>query len=183
MRELPASQTYRLLEPGPIVLVTTCQNAQSNVMAMGFYMMIQHSPPLIGCIIGPWDHSYSALRATGECVIAIPTVDLAETVVDIGNCSGNKVNKFQRFGLRTRPAKDVVAPLIFDCLANIECHVIDASLVDTYNLFVLEAQRIWIDETRKERRTMHHCGDGSFTIDGGTLDLRERMVKWRHLQQ
>lgn len=146
-------------------------------------MMIQHSPPLIGCIIGPWDHSHSTLRATGECVIAIPTVDLAETVVDIGNCSGNKVNKFQRFGLRTRPAKDVVAPLISDCLANIECHVTDASFVDTYNHFVLEAQRIWIDETRKERRTMHHRGDGSFTIDGGTLDLRERMVKWRHLQQ
>jgi flavin reductase (DIM6/NTAB) family NADH-FMN oxidoreductase RutF len=181
MKELPASQAYRLLEPGPIVLVTTSLEGRSNVMTMGFHMMIQHAPPLIGCVIGPWDHSHQALRKTGECVIAIPAVDLAETVVDIGNCSGDAVDKFERFGLKTRPAKDVAAPLLAACLANIECRVVDPSLVERYNLFVLEAKRIWIDETREERRTIHHRGDGSFTVDGGTVDLRERMVKWRHL--
>jgi flavin reductase (DIM6/NTAB) family NADH-FMN oxidoreductase RutF len=181
MNEISASQAYRLLEPGPIVLVTTRCNGTPNVMTMGFHMVIQHAPPLIGCVIGPWDHSYQALKQTGECVIAIPTVDLAETVVDIGNCSGGTVNKFERFGLRTRPATDVAAPLLVDCLANIECRVADPSLVDRYNLFILEAKRIWIDDTRTERRTMHHRGDGSFIVDGGTLDLRERMVKWRHL--
>ena len=181
MNEISASQAYRLLEPGPIVLVTTSDKGTSNVMTMGFHMMIQHAPPLIGCVIGPWDFSYQALKKTGECVIAIPTIDLAETVVDIGNCSGDTVDKFERFGLRTRPATDVAAPLLTDCLANIECRVADPSLVDGYNFFILEAKRIWVDETRKERRTMHHHGDGSFTVDGGTLDLRERMVKWRHL--
>ncbi|YCI06851.1 flavin reductase family protein (plasmid) [Ensifer sp. D2-11] len=181
MKELPASQAYRLLEPGPIVLVTTSDNGTSNVMTMGFHMMIQHTPPLIGCVIGPWDHSYNTIRKTGECVIAVPARDLAETVVDIGNCSGDRLDKFQRFGVRTRPAKDVAAPLIEGCLANIECHVSDTSLVAKYNLFVLEAKRIWIDEHRKERRTMHHQGDGTFTVDGGILDLNDRMVKWRHL--
>ena len=181
MNEISASQAYRLLEAGPIVLVTTSLEGTPNVMTMGFHMMIQHAPPLIGCVIGPWDHSYQALKKTGECVIAIPTVDLAETVVDIGNCSGDTVDKFERFGLRTRPAKDIAAPLLVDCLANIECRVADPSLVDRYNLFILEAKRIWIDETRKERRTMHHRGDGSFIVDGGTLDLRERMAKWRQL--
>jgi flavin reductase (DIM6/NTAB) family NADH-FMN oxidoreductase RutF len=161
--------------------VTTSLNGTPNVMTMGFHMMIQHAPPLIGCVVGPWDHSYQALKKTGECVIAIPAVDLAETVVDIGNCSGDTVDKFERFGLKTRPAKDVAAPLLADCIANIECRVADPILVDHYNLFILEATRIWIDEARKERRTMHHRGDGSFTVDGGTLDLRERMVKWRQL--
>lgn len=181
MKEISGSQAYRLLEPGPIVLVTTRHRGRSNVMTMGFHMMIRHSPPLIGCVIGPWDHSYHALNETGECVIAIPALDLAETVVDIGNCSGTTVDKFQRFGLKTRPAKDVEAPLVADCLANIECRVTDTSLVDAYNLFVMEVKRIWIDDTRKEQRTMHHRGDGSFTVDGGALDLRSRMVKWRHL--
>ncbi|MGZ2456863.1 MULTISPECIES: flavin reductase family protein [Rhizobium] len=181
MKEISASQAYRLLEPGPIVLVTTSLEGTPNVMTMGFHMMVQHAPPLIGCVIGPWDFSHQTLKKTGECVIAIPATDLAETVVDIGNCSGDTVDKFERFGLGTRPAKDVAAPLLVDCLANIECRLADPSLVDRYNLFILEAKRIWIDETRKERRTMHHRGDGSFTVDGGTLDLRKRMVKWRHL--
>jgi flavin reductase (DIM6/NTAB) family NADH-FMN oxidoreductase RutF len=181
MKEVPASQTYRVLEPGPIVMLSTSDNGKPNVMTMGFHMMIQHEPPLIGCVIGPWDHSYQALRKTGECVIAVPGLDLAETVVDVGNCSGDRVDKFQRYGLKTRPAKDVSAPLLTDCLANIECRVVDTRLCEPYNLFILGATRIWINESRKERRVMHHRGDGTFTVDGGTLDLRDRMVKWRHL--
>lgn len=182
MKEFPANHAYRLLEPGPIVLVTTTsRNGKPNVMTMGFHMMIQHDPPLIGCIIGPWDHSLTALRATGECVIAIPTVELAEKVVDIGNCSGDTIDKFDRFGLTPQRARDVAAPLIKDCLANIECKVADTSFSSRYNLFVLEAVRIWIDTGRKEQRTMHHHGDGSFTADGEVLDLRHHMTKWRHL--
>lgn len=75
MKELPASQAYRLLEPGPIVMVSTRDNGRANVMTMGFHMMIQHDPPLIGCVIGPWDQSYQVLRKTGECVIAVPGPD------------------------------------------------------------------------------------------------------------
>ena len=181
MKELPASQVYRLLEPGPIVMVSTLDNGRPNVMTMGFHMMIQHDPPLIGCVIGPWDHSYQALRNTGECVIAVPGLDLAETVVDIGNCSGADVEKFERFGLETRPAEQVSAPLLEYCLANIECVVIDDRLLDPYNLFILEAKRIWLNESRTERRTLHHRGDGTFAFDNGTLDVNHRMVKWRHL--
>lgn len=181
IKELPATQAYRLLEPGPIVLVTTSLNGRPNVMTMGFHMNIQHAPALIGCIIGPWDHSYTALRATGECVIAIPTVDLAETVVDIGNCSGDTINKFERFGLTVTPARSVTPPLIGECLANIECTVADDSLADEYNLFILKVERLWLDADRKERRTIHHRGDGSFIIDGDVLDLSDHMSKWRHL--
>jgi flavin reductase (DIM6/NTAB) family NADH-FMN oxidoreductase RutF len=181
MKELPAAHAYRLLEPGPIVLVTTSLNKKPNVMTMGFHMMIQHGPPLIGCVIGPWDHSYTVLRATGECVIAIPTVDLAEAVIDIGNRSGDTINKFERFGLTPAPASNVRPPLIRECLANIECTIADDRLVDEYNLFILKAERLWIDADRQERRTMHHRGDGSFTVDGDVLDLCSRMTKWRHL--
>src|ERR1700728_270984 len=103
MREVSPSKAYRLVEAGPIVLVTTCDLGPPNVMTMGFHMMVQHAPPLIGCVIGPWDHSYKALQATGACVIAIPTVDLARQVVDIGNCSGEHVDKFKKFGLTPAP--------------------------------------------------------------------------------
>ena len=181
MKEISPSQSYRLLEPGPIVLVTTSDNGKPNVMTMGFHMMIQHDPPLIGCIIGPWDHSYTTLRATGECVIAVPGLDLAETVVDIGNCSGDHIDKFKKFGLKTSPAKDVSAPLVTQCLANIECRISDERMADQYNLFILAASRLWLNEDRKERRMLHHRGDGTFAIDGGTLDLKDRMVKWRQL--
>lgn len=63
MKELPASQAYRVLEPGPIVMVSTSDNGKPNVMTMGFHTMIQHDPPLIGCVIGP---GITAIRLSGK---------------------------------------------------------------------------------------------------------------------
>ncbi len=179
---LPPWKAYRLLESGPVVLVTTAQNGRFNVMTMGFHMVVRHDPPLLGAVIGPWDHSQAALKATRECVLAIPTMDLAETVVAIGNSSGRDTDKFAAHGLTAMPSERVAAPRIAECLANIECRVADDSLADAYDLFLLEPVAIGIDRTRRERRTLHHNGDGTFTADGEVLDLREKMVRWKQFQ-
>lgn len=177
MNELQLEKAFQLLEPGPVVLVTTAHGKKANIMTMSWHMVVDFTPQ-IACVIGPWDYSFSALRAAGECVIAIPTVDLAEKVVEIGNCTGKDTDKFEAFALTPLPAGCVGAPLVAECLANIECRVVDDTLVEKYGLFVLEGVRAWIDPDRKERRTFHANGDGTFVIDGGTLDLREKMTKW-----
>jgi flavin reductase (DIM6/NTAB) family NADH-FMN oxidoreductase RutF len=180
-KELPATKAYTLLESGPIVLVTTSGPKGANVMTMGFHMMVQHEPALVACVIGPWDHSYTALRETGGCVIFVPTVDLAEQVTRIGNCSGQDIDKFAAFGLRALPASTVDAPLIDECIANLECKVVDTTLVERYNLFMLEVSKIRVDRSRPERRLIHHAGDGAFIVDGETVDMRRHMTKWRYL--
>ncbi len=178
MQELPLSQAYRFLEPGPVVLVTTAQEGRANIMTMSWHMVMDFTP-LIACIIGPWDYSFTALRATKECVIAIPTVDLAAQVVDIGNCSGAEIDKFKALGLTPLPAAKVGPPLVAECLANLECRVSDTGMVDRYSLFILEVVKAWTDAERQERRTIHHNGDGTFVVDGTTIDLKKKMVKWQ----
>jgi flavin reductase (DIM6/NTAB) family NADH-FMN oxidoreductase RutF len=140
--------------------------------------MVQHEPPLISCVIGPWDYSYRSLVETGECMIAIPALDLAEKVVGIGNCSGADVDKFKTFNLTALPAMHIKAPVVAECLANLECRVKDTSLVDKYSLFILEVLAVWTDEERQERRTLHHNGNGTFYADGQLIDLKEKMTKW-----
>jgi flavin reductase (DIM6/NTAB) family NADH-FMN oxidoreductase RutF len=142
-------------------------------------MMMEFLPPLLCGMLGPWDYTYKALRTTRECVLAIPTVDLAAKVVDIGNCSGRDVDKFQQFGLTALPAKKVKAPLIAECLANLECRVMDTRMVNRYGMFVLEVVKGWIDSNRTERRTFHANGDGTFVVDGRTIDLKKKMIKWK----
>lgn len=178
MDEFLLSKTHFWIEPGPVILVTTAYKDQINVLTVSSHMMVQLWPPLIGIGIGPWDYSFKALRTTKECVIAIPTVDLATKVVEIGNCSGKDVDKFTTFNLTQLKAKKVKAPLIAECLTNIECKVVDTRMVPKYNLFILEAVKVWTDSKRKERRTIHHNGDGTFKVDGRTINLKKKMVKW-----
>ena len=176
MKELPLSKAFRLIEPGPVVLVTTAYQGKANIMTMSWHMVMEFTPQ-IGCIIGPWDYSFAALRATKECVIAIPTVDMAGKVVEIGNCSGQEVDKFKKYCLTAMPAEKIKAPLIAECLANIECKLVDT--IDKYGIVILEGVHTWIDPARKERRTFHANGDGTFVVDGRTIDLKEKMVKWK----
>jgi len=180
MNELDLSKAFQLIEPGPVVLVTTTRNKKFNIMTMSWHMVMDFTPQ-IGCIIGPWDYSFSALRSNKECVISIPAVDIADKVVDIGNCSGKDVDKFRTFELTPLEAEIVKAPLIAECLANVECRIVDDSLVDKYNLFILEGVKAWVDPDRKERRTLHANGDGTFVVDGKTLNFRKKMTKWQSI--
>ncbi|MGH9808863.1 MAG: flavin reductase family protein, partial [Terriglobia bacterium] len=129
----------------------------------------------IACIVSEGDYSFAALRATGECVIAVPSVELAETVVKVGNSSGRDVDKFAAFGLTKVPATRVRAPLIAECFANLECKVKDTTLVDKYGLFILEVVKAWQDPKHKNPRTIHHQGYGTFVVDGERIRLKSRM--------
>jgi flavin reductase (DIM6/NTAB) family NADH-FMN oxidoreductase RutF len=175
MRNLPLSKVYQLLEPGPVVLLTTAHNGRSNVMTMSWHMMVEFEPPLVACVVSNADYSFAALRATKQCVVAIPERKLARTVVSVGNCSGRDVDKFERFGLTPVPAKRVAAPLVAECFANLECKVANTRLVNHYNLFILEVLKAWTNPAQTNPKTIHHHGYGRFVVDGETIKLKSKM--------
>jgi flavin reductase (DIM6/NTAB) family NADH-FMN oxidoreductase RutF len=175
MRKFPLSKVYQLIEPGPVVLLATSGKSGPNIMTMSWHMMIEFEPPMIACIVSQGDYSFAALRKTGECVIAIPARRLAEKVVKVGNTSGSNIDKFERFGLTKLPASRVSAPLVAECFANLECKVADTTLVEKYNLFILEVVAAWIDPMQKNPKTIHHHGYGTFVVDGPAIKLRSKM--------
>ena len=174
-RSFPLGKVYTLLEPGPVVLVSTARKGKANIMTMSWYTPMEFEPPLLGCVLSGRNYSFDALLATRECVINIPSVELARQVVGVGNCSGRKTDKFARFGLTPLPASQVKAPLIAECFANLECRVSDTRLVNKYNFFVLEVVQAWMDPLRKNARTLHHRGRGVFALDGEIIKLSSRM--------
>lgn len=119
-RDFPVGEIRRFLEPGPIVLVSSAWKGETNIMTMGWHMVMGFAPSLIGCYIWDQNHSFGLIRKSRECVINVPTVDLAQTVVDIGNSSGRRIDQFASFGLTAVPATKVGAPLIGECFASFE---------------------------------------------------------------
>jgi len=175
MKELSLSKVYQLLEPGPVVLLTTACKGRANIMTMSWHMMVEFEPPLIACVVSSGDYSFAALRSTKECVIAIPALKLAPKVVEIGNCSGKDFNKFAKFGLTPMRAKRVTAPLVAECFANFEGKVVNTRLVNSHNLFIIEVLKAWIDPKQRNPKTIHHHGYGKFVVDGKMINLKSRM--------
>lgn len=169
------SKVYGLLEPGPVVMLTTARGDYINVMTMSWHTMLEFEPPLIGCVVSSGDYTFKILKATRECVIAIPGVELAPKVVRVGNTSGRDLDKFKKFSLTAAPASLVKAPLIEECFANLECRVVDTSMVNKYNFFVLEVVKAWIDPGAAHPQTIHHLGKGVFMVAGKQIRLPSKM--------
>jgi len=157
------------------VLLTTARKGRANVMAMSWHMMIEFEPPQVACVVSNANYSFNALRATGECVIAIPARKLAAKVVKIGESSGRDIDKFAAFGLTATPAARIAPPLVADCFANLECKVTDTRFVNKYNLFILQVLKAWVDPAQRLPQTIHHRGYGTFVVDGATIKLKSRI--------
>jgi len=170
---LKLNKAFTLLESGPVVLVATNDGKKNNIMTISWTMVLDFTPRF-AITTGEWNYSFRALKRTRECVIAIPTVDLLEKVVGIGTCSGKDTDKFAQFKLTPMPGRVVKAPLIKECLANIECRVVD--IVRKHNIVVLEAVAANVASSRREKRTVHAVGDGTFIVDGRRLSRRKQMA-------
>ena len=161
------------MESGPVVLITTNDGQKDNIMTISWTMVLDFTP-VFAITTGEWNYSFTALRKTKECVISIPTVDMLDKVVGIGTCSGADTDKFAKFKLTPVKGRIVKAPLIKECLANIECKVVD--IVKNHNIVVLEVVAAYFDTSRKEKRTVHAVGDGTFIVDGRKLSRKKMMA-------
>ena len=172
MKKLKISKAFTLMEPGPVVFVSTHDGQHDNLMTISWTMVMDFTPRF-AITTGPWNFSYAALRKSRECVIAIPAADQIDRVVGVGTCSGADTDKFAKFGLTRMKGRHVRAPLIRECLANIECRVVD--IIGRHGIVVLEGLAAYVDDSRREQRTLHAVGDGTFIVDGRRIDRRKMM--------
>ena len=173
LKEYPLERVFTLIEPGPALLVATAEGRKKNIMTITWSLAMSFSPTF-GIVTGSWNHSFDTMMKTRQCVVAVPGVDLIGKVIGIGTCSGTDTDKLKKFSLTAGKAKEVKAPLIRECLFNMECKVAD--YVEAHGLIVLECVRAWQNTERTERRTFHAVGDGTFVADGEKFDLRKEMA-------
>ncbi|MGJ7458700.1 flavin reductase family protein [Halomonas sp. RA08-2] len=173
---VPLDGVRRYLEPGPIVLVSSAWEGCRNVMTLGWHTVMAFSPSLLGCVISSGTQSHELVRRSGECVINLPTTALTDQVIGCGNTSGAEIDKFTRFGLTAQPAERVNAPLIAECHAHFECHLVDDSLVDRYDFFIWEVVAARAAATPYYPETLHYTGNGVFMVAGEIIDRREQFL-------
>ena len=171
-RNFPVTKVRRFLEPGPVVLVSSSYNGERDIMTMGWHMMLDYSR--VGCFIWDQNHSFELVRKSRQCVINLPTFDLVDAVIGVGNTHGPKVDKFAEFGLTAVKASKVDAPLIAECYANFECELVDTSLIKRYSLFVFDVVKAHVATSPNYPTTVHYRGDGVSMVSGRNTSYRSR---------
>lgn len=157
-KDYPVENVRHFLEPAPTVLVTSCYREERNIMTMGWYTIMEFFPSLVGCMISGSNHSFELIKKSKECVINLPTLELATTVVSIGNSTGSEVDKFDKFNMISENGNKVKTPLLANCFANFECKLYDDKLVDDYNFFIFEIVKAHVAVSPKYPKTIQYRG-------------------------
>ena len=176
-KDFPVADIRRYLEPGPTVLVSSLWQHKTNIMTMNWHTVLEFSPSLIGCMITSANHSHQMIKKSKECVINIPTVDLIEKVIAIGNNHGTKMDKFKKFKLTAIEGEKVKAPIIKECYANFECKVVDMQLVRKYNFFILEVVKAHVAIKPKFPTTIHYRGQATFMVSGKNISFPKKFKR------
>ena len=176
-QDFPLTEIRRYLEPGPIVLLSSQWRGQTDIMTLGWHMMLEFTPALWACCISSANHSYALIRRSKQCVINLPTADMVDAVVGVGNSSGADVEKFSAFRLTPVQASAVEAPMIKECCAKFECRVFDASAVNKRGLFIFEVVKAHVGVAPRKVESLHYRGQGDFMVAGGSVSRRSRFKR------
>ena len=126
MSEKQAVATFHyLLHPYNTSLVTSCDaEGKPNIITIAWLIPVSINPPLVGMSIGPSRFSYGLIRETGEFVVNVASYDIAQQVLFCGRHSGRDVDEFAETELTPKEAQFVRPPIIEECIAHLECRVV-----------------------------------------------------------
>jgi flavin reductase (DIM6/NTAB) family NADH-FMN oxidoreductase RutF len=174
-------RAYKLINHGPTTLITSAYGGKQNVMAAAWVMALDYEPAKVAAVIAAGTFTRGLVEASGEFVVNIPTVAMAEAVYAVGQVSGDEEDKFAVHTFTTQPASIVNAPMIDGCAAWLECKVVpEPAMQEKYDLFVADVVAAWSDpESFKDgvwqfpsddKRTIHHLSGGVFLSSGERVD-------------
>lgn len=180
---VPLDKAYRLLNHGPVVLVSSAHQGQSNVMAAAWSMPLDFDPPKVTVVIDKATLTRQLVESSGSFVLNVPSQALAEQTLAVGTDSGKTLpDKLARHGVRTFAASQSAAPLVHGCVAWLECRLIpEPHNQTTYDLFIGEVVAAWadsrvfsagrwhFDDAPASLRSLHYVAGGQFYATGASV--------------
>jgi flavin reductase (DIM6/NTAB) family NADH-FMN oxidoreductase RutF len=171
----------RLINHGPVILVSTARKGKPNVMTIAWHTPVSHSPPMLAVSIAPQRHSCRLIRESEDLVLNVPTVKMAKEILFCGTVSGRDIDKFRETGLTPSAAGVVKPPHIEECIGHIECQVRDEVVAGDHSLFICDVKLVVVESSLfdevwciedDELLTLHHLGGIFYAPIGQRLEIK-----------
>jgi len=184
-KDVPLWQAYRLLQAGAVTLVTTRYRDRDNVMPASWTAPVSFDPPRIGIAVAPNHLTHDLIRRSEVFALNIPGRPLAEQVDRAGRISGHDVDdKLAELGLTEAEATEIDVPLIEECLAHIECGLVEAVDLGDHVWFVGQVlaakaddeafDETWLLGEDEETRPLLHLGGTSYAVPETRIEIQQR---------
>ena len=181
-KEIPLSRANRIINHGPVVFVTSqVGEERPNIVTVAWSMPVTQKPPLVAISLGKSRYSHRLISEGKAFVVNVPTSAMAPAIMFCGKVSGKAADKFLEARLTAVPAKEVVPPLIDECIGHLECQVEQCVDVGDHSLFIGRVVVAWVEEdlfdetwkTDRERgEGIHHLGGNVFSVSKERLVVR-----------
>ena len=170
--KIPLPIAYRLIGPGPMVLVSSLYKGRAAITPIAWHMPVSDDPPIIALEIWKGHFIYKAIMQTGDFVVNVPASDMAKTIRLLGSVSGAKVDKFKEYNLVREESRKVKSPRLGGAIGILECKLRnEKALAKKYDLIMgdvvwAEAEKgVFTNRWHPEKRgptILHHLGDRIF---------------------
>ena len=176
--------SYHLINHGPCNLITTGDGTRQNVAPINWTMPLNNDPPLMMTVLENGIYTDILAKETREFTINLMSEPHAQAVLACGRYHGNKVNKFEKFGLHAMPGKSVKAPFLKESLGHIECQVIGSHPYEGVNLYVGKVVYAEVEESVwdgkgliiEKAKTIHHVTAGTFAISERVVTVQKPVI-------
>jgi flavin reductase (DIM6/NTAB) family NADH-FMN oxidoreductase RutF len=184
--EVNSELAYRFLHPRHTVLVTCVNKAgKSNIITLAWSMPTSINPPMVVIGIAPKHYSHKLIEETGEFVINVPTMKIVRQTLFCGRISGVECDKFKEAPLTATPAKKVRPPIIKECVAHLECKLVQTIQTGDHTLFVGEVVAAYVKRgvfkktfnVNKVKPVLHMGGDSFVTVSPKVVTPRRPRPK------
>ncbi|MEG0614896.1 MAG: flavin reductase family protein [Oscillospiraceae bacterium] len=135
-----------LLAPVPAVMVTCGTLEKPNVLTIAWTGIVNTIPPMTYISVRPERHSYGIIKASGEFVINLTTVELCRAADFCGVKSGSDTDKFAARNLSVEPSSELSAPILAESPLSLECRVKQVLPLGSHDMFLAEIVAVNVDE-------------------------------------
>lgn len=177
----PVTVAARLLQGGPVALVTTADRGVPNVLPVAWHMPVSARPPLVAIAIEQSRHSAEMISHSEQFALNFPTRALLHHVQYLASLSGKDIDKFEATQLETFVPAHLSAPLLQDCVAWIECEVQEVLPLGDHFLYVGLVVAVHVDPeafddqwllASDEARPLHFLAGNRYSTLDGVLEAR-----------
>ena len=135
------------LNPVPVVMISSgSDEIPRNICTVAWAGTINSEPPMVSISLRKSRLSYDIIKSTGEFVINLVNKSLAKSCDFCGVRSGRDVDKFDKCGLNSYPAKGLdKAVAITESPLSLSCKVKDVIELGSHDMFIAEIVAISCD--------------------------------------